>query len=77
MPHDKNGTLLNVGDRVTVEFEVKEIHMADDYCNTTVVIPGAHGPHNVVSTLVLNANQTTKVADGATSAVQKARESTT
>lgn len=61
MPHDKDGKLLNVGDRVSVVFTVKEIHMADDYCNTTLVIPGEHGPKNVVSTLVCNAKQTSKI----------------
>ncbi len=66
MPHDKNGVLLNVGDRVSVVFTVKEIHMADDYCNTTLVIPGEHGPHNVTGTLVLNAKQTEKITGSAT-----------
>lgn len=65
MPHDKNGTLLNVGDRVSVEFEVTGIHMAEEYCNTTLKIPGEHGPHNVTSTLVVNAKQTTKIAERA------------
>lgn len=64
MPHDKNGTLLQVGDRVTVQFEVKELHMAEDYCNCTLKIPGEHGPHNVTSTLVVNAKQTTLVKQG-------------
>ena len=57
MPHDKNGQLVQVGDFVSVTFEVKEIHMPEDYCNTTLVIPGQHGPHNVVSTVVINAKQ--------------------
>lgn len=61
MPHDKNGALLKPGDRVTVEFEVKEISSAAEYCNATLVIPGEHGPHNVVSTLVVNAKQATLV----------------
>lgn len=64
MPHDRNGELLQVGDFVDVRFEVKEIHMAEDYCNTTLKIPGEHGPHNVVSTVVVNAKQTTLVKQG-------------
>lgn len=64
MPHDKNGQLLQVGDFVDVRFEVKEIHMAEDYCNTTLIIPGEHGPYNVKSTLVVNAKQTTLVKQG-------------
>lgn len=63
MSHDKNGTLLKVGDKVTVEFEVKEINTSPDYCNTTLVIPGEHGPYNVTSTLIVNAKQTTKVEE--------------
>jgi hypothetical protein len=64
MPHDKDGELLQVGDFVDVRFEVKEIHMAGDYCNTTLVVPGEHGSHNVVSTLVVNAKQTKLVRQG-------------
>jgi hypothetical protein len=60
MPHDKNGAVLNVDDRVSVEFKIKEIHMAEDYCNVTLIIPGEHGPYNVVSTVVLNAKQVVK-----------------
>jgi hypothetical protein len=36
MPHDRNGTLLQVGDRVQIEATVKQITMAEDYCNLTV-----------------------------------------
>lgn len=64
MPHDKNGELIQVGDFVDVRFEVKEIHMAEDYCNTTLVIPGKHEPHNVVSTVVVNAKQTKLIKQG-------------
>ena len=38
MPHDKNGDLLKIGDKVLVEFEVKEINTSPDYCNTTLVV---------------------------------------
>lgn len=36
MPHDKNGELLKVGDHVTMEFKVKEIHNTEDYCNVNL-----------------------------------------
>lgn len=36
MPHDKNGELLQVGDRVTLELEIQEIAMTEDYCNMKV-----------------------------------------
>jgi len=60
VPHDKNGVLLAVGDRVVVEFEVKEIYVGEEYCNVSLVVPGAHGPHNVVSSIVCNAKQVEK-----------------
>jgi hypothetical protein len=34
--HDKNGTPIKVGDRVTVEFQVKDTSAAEDYCNVFV-----------------------------------------
>lgn len=57
MPHDANGRLVEVGQRVAVEFEVREVNSSPDYCNCTLVIPGEHGPDNVVSTLVVNTKQ--------------------
>ena len=36
MPHDRDGALLTVGDRVMIEAIVKGIVMQEDYCNLTV-----------------------------------------
>lgn len=44
MSHDKNGTLLQVGDIVTLELEVKSISGDENFCclegETTLVMPG-------------------------------------
>ncbi len=44
MSHDKNGTLLKVGDIVTLELEVESISGDENFCSmsgkTTLVMPG-------------------------------------
>ena len=44
MSHDKNGTLIEVGDIVTLEMEVKSISGDENFCSlnaeTTLVMPG-------------------------------------
>ena len=44
MSHDKNGTLIEVGDIVTLEMEVKSICGDENFCcleaETTLVMPG-------------------------------------
>jgi len=44
MSHDKNGTLLKVGDIVTMEMEVKSISGDENFCcldaETTIAMPG-------------------------------------
>lgn len=49
MPHDMNDRLLQVGDRVTVEFEVVSISTAEEYCNCNIatVIPMYPGESKV------------------------------
>lgn len=41
MPHDKNGNLVEKGDRVLIEYEVESVQAAEDYCNMNIrpVIP--------------------------------------
>lgn len=41
MPHDKNGSLIQKGDRVLIECEVQEVSESLEYCNIKVkpVIP--------------------------------------
>lgn len=33
MPHDRNGKILEVGDIVNIPCKIKQIHLAEDYCN--------------------------------------------
>lgn len=33
MPHDRDGSLLEPGDRVTMEFVVKAVFAGEDFCN--------------------------------------------
>jgi hypothetical protein len=61
MPHDRNGMLLNVGDRVTVEATVKSIVMQEEYCNVTLETACPMPPYTSPSTLTLNAKQVVKV----------------
>ena len=37
MPHDKNGTLLQPGDKVTLEMTVQQVYPDADTCNVTLV----------------------------------------
>lgn len=38
MPHDKNGKLLSVGDKVIITGKIKEIHNTEEYCNCSVAV---------------------------------------
>ncbi len=44
MPHDANGKVLAVGDKVHIPATVKAVHMAEDYCNLDLefdlIMPG-------------------------------------
>lgn len=37
MPHDKRGVLLQPGDKVRMEFTVKEVHPGAETCNVSLV----------------------------------------
>lgn len=60
MPHDMNGTELKVGDRVLIEFVIKEIHLTEEYCNCNLdsVIPMY--PSRNTSSIVINTKQCEK-----------------
>lgn len=64
MPHDRNGLLLQVGDRVLVEATVKSIVMQEDYCNVTLETACPMPPYTVPTTLTLNAKQVAKMITG-------------
>lgn len=57
MPHDRDGTLLKVGNTVMVPARVKEIHDTEEYCNVTLETLQPMYPGNSYSTIVLNAKQ--------------------
>ena len=57
MPHDKNGRVVSVGDRVMILATIKEIHLTEEFCNLTLVTLEPMFPTNQPSTMVLNAKQ--------------------
>jgi hypothetical protein len=64
--HDKNGNPIKKGDRVTIEAEITETNASPDYCNVTLKVGEKgqeHGPHNVTTTVGVNAKQTTLIAE--------------
>lgn len=60
MPHDCDGTKLNIGDIVLIEAVVKEIHQIEDYCNLNLETSLAMPPGNHKTPLSLNALQVHK-----------------
>lgn len=59
MPHDANGNLLKVGDKVTVNAIVSNISAQEDYCNLTINIP-AKNETEVETNVTLNTKQVFK-----------------
>lgn len=57
MPHDKNGKLLNDGDRVFVPAIVRQVHVGDEYCNVTLETEEAMHPSPSKTTITLNTRQ--------------------
>ena len=60
MPHDKNGQLLAVGDKVTIEAVVTSVQTGEEYCNVGVetIEPMFPGEHK--TGITLNAKQVIK-----------------
>jgi hypothetical protein len=61
MPHDKNGNLLSVGDRVNIVGVVKEIQPGDEFCNVTLETTEPMYPGDQKTAIVLNAKQVEKM----------------
>ena len=61
MPHDKNGQILKVGDKVNVPCVVKEVHAGDEYCNLSLETEEVMFPGEQKSGMVLNTKQVLKV----------------
>lgn len=62
MPHDKNGVLLQVGDRVIIPAVVKSITMSEEFCNVTLETAEPMFPSDRHDTVTLNAKQVVKAA---------------
>lgn len=67
LPHDKNGTVVSVGDIVTVEFVVKDVSPNDEYCNCTLETAIPMFPANYATSLVVNTKQVNKTVPEETS----------
>lgn len=64
MPHDKNGNLLSVGDRVDIPCVITSIQTGPDYCNVTVETTEVMPPENKYkNTYSLNTKQVEKVEE--------------
>lgn len=64
MPHDKNGALIQVGDRVVLRGKVKNIGTSELYCNLTIELdepmPTDTGPRTGETLSGINAKQVEK-----------------
>lgn len=61
MPHDKNGTPIEVGDRVIVEFEVLKVWDSGDYCNVNLrSVELMPGNGHALDISAINTKQTVK-----------------
>jgi len=58
MAHDRNGTPLKAGDRVTVELIVRSISPNVDACNVTLATPEPLPPGGVSNCFTINTKQT-------------------
>jgi len=63
MPHDRNGVLLEVGDKVSIPAVVKNIMTGEEYCNVTLESEEVMFPGEYKSTFTLNAKQVEKVSE--------------
>ena len=64
MPHDRDGKLLEVGDKVTVEFEVTEVHPNEEYCNVTLLTVEPMFPEDRRDSYTMNTKQVVKQDKG-------------
>lgn len=61
MPHDKNGNLIVVGDRVDVPCVVTAVQAGDEFCNCTVETTEGMPPGGSKNTITFNTKQVEKV----------------
>lgn len=60
MPHDRNGELLQKGDKVLIPCVVTDVSESEDYCNITVETEEPCHPGDSKSSYTLNARQVCK-----------------
>lgn len=71
MPHDCFGNELKAGDRVYMEFRVKEVFPGQDACNVNLVAIDFKGRSEVyLPTISCNASLTTTVPEAPTPAAE-------
>jgi hypothetical protein len=60
MPHDLNGNLIQVGDKILIPCKVESVSIGEEFCNVTLktlhIMPGK----NYEDTIVLNTKQVIK-----------------
>lgn len=69
--HDRNGTPVKEGDVVLIEAVIGTTYACEEYCNVTLQIGDRsqpNGPHNVHSSVTLNARQVLLSKKGTTGA---------
>jgi hypothetical protein len=64
VPHDKNGQLVQEGDRVNVPCIVDSVQPGTDYCNVTLHTVEPMPPYTGPNTITLNTRQIEKLANG-------------
>jgi hypothetical protein len=64
MPHDSIGQEIKVGDHVTIEFEVKEVHMTEEYCNVRLksILPMPPYTDQFIDLVAVNTRECVKVS---------------
>ena len=62
MPHDRDGKLLQVGDKVVIPGTVLEIHASEEYCNARVEFDESMPPYTHKDSISsINTKQLVKV----------------
>jgi hypothetical protein len=61
MPHDLNGNLIQVGDKVNIPATVTAVQPGEDYCNLTVEYDIAMPPYITKNQGTFNTKQVVKV----------------
>lgn len=60
MPHDRNGKLLQPGDKVMVPCVVESVQAGDEYCNVTLKTEHPMPPYTEPNSITLNTKQVIK-----------------